>query len=64
MTLPRGPREQTVIDLNDGPMFNFTLAISFFVRRETREEIDTYRAWLSEGGVRRCDWLTARRGVS
>lgn len=56
---------QEFIGLNGGPMFNFTPAISFFVRCETQQEVDYYWDRLLDGGsAQRCGWLTDRFGVS
>ena len=51
--------------LNGGPMFQFTPAISFFVKCESQEEIDDLWEKLSEGGGKnRCGWLWDKFGVS
>jgi predicted 3-demethylubiquinone-9 3-methyltransferase (glyoxalase superfamily)/uncharacterized protein YndB with AHSA1/START domain len=45
--------------------FNFTPAISFFVKCDTQEEIDEYWEKLSAGGQKqRCGWLQDQFGVS
>jgi len=57
---------QEFIALNGGPMFQFSPAISFFVKCETQEEIDHY--WdrlLADGGrPQQCGWLQDKFGVS
>lgn len=56
---------QEFIALNGGPMFQFSPAISFFVRCETQDEMDNYWNKLLEGGTpQQCGWLTDRFGVS
>ena len=53
------------IALNGGPQFEFTPAISFFVRCETQQEIDHYWEKLSDGGEKHaCGWLRDPFGVS
>jgi len=56
---------QEFIALNGGPHFKFTPAISFFVHRQTQEEVDDLWEKLSAGGRKdRCGWLTDRYGLS
>jgi predicted 3-demethylubiquinone-9 3-methyltransferase (glyoxalase superfamily) len=56
---------QEFIGLNGGPMFQFSPAISFFVRCENQEEVDYYWDRLLEGGApQQCGWLTNKFGVS
>lgn len=56
---------QEFIVLNGGPMFQFSPAISLFVRCETQEEIDHYWEKLLEGGrAQQCGWLQDKFGVS
>ncbi|HEY0791336.1 MAG TPA: VOC family protein, partial [Chthoniobacterales bacterium] len=56
---------QEFIAFNGGPMFTFSPAISFFVKRETQPEIDELWEKLSEGGEKqRCGWLKDKFGVS
>ncbi|AYB35571.1 VOC family protein [Chryseolinea soli] len=56
---------QEFMALNGGPMFTFSPAISFFVKCETQEEIDTLWEKLSAGGKKdRCGWLKDKFGVS
>ncbi len=56
---------QAFTALNGGPAFNFTPAISFFVRCESQEEVDYYWDRLLEGGTpARCGWLTDKFGIS
>ena len=51
--------------LNGGPEFQFSPAISFFVKCETQAEVDTLWAKLLEGGSpQQCGWLTDKFGVS
>ena len=56
---------QAFIALNGGPMFQFTEAISMFVRCETQAEVDELWEKLSEGGQKsQCGWLKDRFGLS
>lgn len=56
---------QEFIVLNGGPMFQFSPAISLFVKCETQEEIDLYWEKLLEGGrAQQCGWLQDKFGVS
>jgi predicted 3-demethylubiquinone-9 3-methyltransferase (glyoxalase superfamily) len=56
---------QEFIALNGGPMYQFTPAISLFVKCETQEEVDHYWNKLLEGGApQQCGWLTDQFGVS
>ena len=52
--------------LNGGPQFKFSEAISFVVRCDTQQEIDTLWAKLSSQGGKegRCGWLTDKYGLS
>lgn len=53
------------IDSGIPHQFNFSQAISFFVKCETQSEIDEYWERLSEGGEKqRCGWVKDRFGVS
>jgi predicted 3-demethylubiquinone-9 3-methyltransferase (glyoxalase superfamily) len=56
---------QDFMALNGGPHFQFTEAISMFVRCETQEEVDELWEKLSEGGKKgRCGWLKDKFGLS
>lgn len=56
---------QEFIVLNGGPMFQFSPAISLFVKCETQAEIDHYWEKLLDGGrPQQCGWLQDRFGVS
>jgi predicted 3-demethylubiquinone-9 3-methyltransferase (glyoxalase superfamily) len=56
---------QEFIGLNGGPMFQFSPAVSFFVRCENQDEVDYYWDRLLEGGKpQQCGWLTDKFGVS
>ena len=56
---------QAFTALNGGPQFTFTPAISFFVNRETQQEVDELWEKLSEGGKPlQCGWLNDKYGVS
>lgn len=56
---------QEFIVLNGGPMFQFSPAISLFVKCQTQEEIDYYWEKLLDGGrPQQCGWLQDRFGVS
>lgn len=57
---------QEFMGLNGGPMFQFTPAVSFFIKCETQEEIDNYWRRLTEGGgePQPCGWLRDRFGLS
>lgn len=52
--------------LNGGPLYNFTPAISLFVKCETQREIDELWAKLTADGGEpvQCGWLTDRYGLS
>jgi len=56
---------QEFMALNGGPTFEFSPAISFFVKCETQQEVDEYWEKLSAGGTKeRCGWLKDKYGVS
>lgn len=56
---------QELMVLNGGPTYEFTEAISFFVRCETQKQVDYYWEKLSKGGEKsRCGWLKDQYGVS
>lgn len=56
---------QEFIDLNGGPQFTFSPAISFLVNCKTQDEIDEFWEKLSEGGkTEQCGWLKDKYGVS
>ena len=56
---------QEFFALNGEPLFQFTPAISFFVKCETQAEIDHLWEKLSEGGEKsRCGWLKDKFGLS
>lgn len=56
---------QEFIALNGGPMFQFTEAVSFFVKCETQEEVDEFWDKLSQGGEKsQCGWIKDRYGLS
>jgi predicted 3-demethylubiquinone-9 3-methyltransferase (glyoxalase superfamily) len=56
---------QDFFALNGGPQFTFSPAISFFVNRETQQEVDELWEKLSEGGKKeRCGWLKDKYGLS
>ena len=56
---------QEFMGLNGGPMFTFTEAVSFFIKCEMQEEIDSFWEKLSEGGEKsRCGWLKDKFGLS
>jgi len=56
---------QEFIALNGGPQFQFTEAISFFVKCETQEEINNYWEKLSDGGEKQGPgWLKDKYGLS
>ncbi|MBT2323478.1 VOC family protein [Variovorax paradoxus] len=57
---------QEFMGLNGGPMFQFTPAVSFFIKCETQEEIDNYWVRLTEGGgePQPCGWLKDKFGLS
>jgi predicted 3-demethylubiquinone-9 3-methyltransferase (glyoxalase superfamily) len=57
---------QEFMGLNGGPMFQFTPAVSFFIKCETQEEIDNYCTRLTEGGgePQPCGWLKDKFGLS
>ena len=56
---------QEMVFLNGGPAQRLTPAISFFVRCDSQEEIDSYWEKLVAGGQPvACGWLTDRFGLS
>lgn len=56
---------QEFVALNGGPMFQFSQAISFFVKCNTQDEIDRLWDALSEGGqVQQCGWLIDKYGIT
>lgn len=56
---------QQFMALNGGPAFQFTPAISFFVKCESQAEVDLYWNQLAEGGmIEQCGWLRDKFGVS
>lgn len=57
---------QEFMGLNGGPMFQFTPAVSFFIKCETQDEVDHYWTKLVEGGGEHqpCGWLKDKYGVS
>lgn len=56
---------QEFMALNGGPRFQFTEAISLFVKCETQEEVDEYWNKLVEGGTpQQCGWLKDKFGLS
>jgi predicted 3-demethylubiquinone-9 3-methyltransferase (glyoxalase superfamily) len=56
---------QEMVFLNGGPAQQLNPAISFFIRCESQEEIDSYWEKLMEGGGKpmACGWLTDRFGL-
>lgn len=55
---------QEIVFLNGGPAQQLSPAISFFVRCDSQEEIDSYWDKLIEGGKpMACGWLTDRFGL-
>ena len=56
---------QEFFALNGGPMFQFSPAISFFVKCATQGEVDALWEKLGAGGrVQQCGWLQDKFGVS
>ena len=56
---------QEFFALNGGPMFQFTEAVSFYVKCETQAEVDYYWDKLLAGGKpSQCGWLKDRFGLS
>jgi predicted 3-demethylubiquinone-9 3-methyltransferase (glyoxalase superfamily) len=56
---------QEFMALNGGPRFKFTEAISFFIDRESQDEVDELWEKLSEGGeTSQCGWLKDKFGLS
>ncbi|MHB8132614.1 MAG: VOC family protein [Anaerolineaceae bacterium] len=56
---------QQFMALNGGPAYQFTPAISLFVKCESQAEVDLYWNQLAEGGViEKCGWLRDKFGVS
>jgi len=57
--------DQQFIALNGGPHFKFTEAVSFVVRCDNQEEIDSYWEKLLDGGqAQQCGWLKDKFGLS
>src|ERR1700691_5019619 len=56
---------QDFIALNGDAEFQFTPAISFFVRCKTQKEVDHFWNKLSKGGKEiQCGWVTDRFGIT
>lgn len=57
---------QEFMVLNGGPQFNFTEAVSFFVKCETQEEVDELWGKLTADGGEEsmCGWLKDKYGLS
>lgn len=56
---------QDFVAINGGPQFQFTPAISLFIRCGDQVEVDRLWARLTEGGEEQpCGWLTDKFGVS
>lgn len=57
---------QEFIALNGGPQFKFNESVSFFVRCDTQEEVDTLWNKLTANGGEEsmCGWLKDRYGLS
>lgn len=56
---------QEFIALNGGPIFQFSEAVSFLVRCDSQQEVDSLWARLTEGGHEMpCGWLKDKFGVS
>lgn len=66
MTVEFQVEGQDFIALNGGPHYQFTPAISLFVKCETQAEVDELWEKLLSGGGKpnRCGWLQDRFGVS
>ena len=58
--------DQKFFALDGGPMFSFTLAISFFINCKTQEEVDELWDKLISGGGEEsmCGWLKDKYGLS
>ncbi len=55
---------QKFVALNGGPDYKFNESVSFFVRCDTQEEIDSYWQKLTEGGSEiACGWLKDKFGL-
>lgn len=56
---------QEFMAINGGPKFQFSQAVSFFVRCESQTEIDYFWDKLGEGGeIQMCGWLNDKYGLS
>ncbi len=56
---------QKFVDLNGGPQFKFSEAISFQIHCGSQEEVDYYWSRLTEGGNEvACGWLKDKFGLS
>jgi predicted 3-demethylubiquinone-9 3-methyltransferase (glyoxalase superfamily) len=55
---------QRFIAFNGGPHFQFTPAVSIFIRCKTQKEVDTLWKKLLQGGKEnQCGWLTDKYGL-
>ena len=51
--------------LNGGPVFRFNESVSFVVRCDSQDEVDSYWSKLSAGGSEsQCGWLKDKFGLS
>jgi predicted 3-demethylubiquinone-9 3-methyltransferase (glyoxalase superfamily) len=56
---------QRFVALNGGPSFKFNESISFVIRCDSQEEVDSYWNKLSSGGSEgQCGWLKDKFGLS
>ena len=67
MTIEFQIEGQEFLALNGGPVFKFNEAVSFIIRCDTQDEIDSYWEKLTKGGdesAQVCGWLKDKFGVS
>jgi len=67
MTIAFNLDGQDFVAINGGPIFTFSVAISFVVNCRGQEEVDYYWDKLTQGGdekAQQCGWLKDRYGVS
>lgn len=65
MTVDFTIKGQQFIALNGGPVYQFSEAISFFVKADTQEEIDRLYDGLAAGGIAMpCGWVKDRFGIT
>ena len=65
MTVAFRLKGQEFVELNGGPQYAFSPAISLYVHCRDQEEVDRYWSALTEGGQsQQCGWVSDRYGVT